>query len=306
VTLYEGSDVTPSTLISITAIAGQTVPLDSAASLFLGNRLARDRDFAGWIDDFRFYTGAGDSSFVESVRQAAVGPAGLTAVPGNNQVILTWNALLGVTSYNIKRSTVSGGSYTTISTPGTVTGTSYTDSTAFNGTTYFYVISAATSISEASETANSATEVSVVTGCTAPATPTAGYNSPLYAGMTLNLTASTVPGATYNWTGPNGFTATNQNPSIASASTSDSGDYNVTVTVGDCTSSPGTTTVTVNPPASVSIQQQLNGSLIFNWPYGTLQSATNIIGPWNDIIGATSPYTNTSAVSQQFFRIQLQ
>jgi hypothetical protein len=305
VTLYEGTDVTPATLISTTAAAGQTIPLGSAASLFLGNRLDRARCFAGWIDDFRFYTGAGDSSFVESVRQSASGPSGLTAVPGNNHVSLSWNPLLGAASYNIKRSAVSGGPYAVISSAGTVTGTNYIDSMATNGATYYYVVSAATSISTAAETANSSTEAGVTLPMLPPA-PTASYNSPLYAGMTLYLTASTVPGAIYSWTGPNGFTSANQNPSIVNTSTNASGIYSVTATVGGLTSSPGTTIITVNPPASVSIQQQLDGSLIFNWPYGTLQSATNLFGPWNDIIGATSPYTNTPAVSQQFFRIKLQ
>jgi len=305
VTLYEGSDQNSATLISTTAAAGQTVNLDSTAALFLGNRPARNRCFAGWIDDFRVYTGWGDASFVESVRQAAAGPAGLTAVAGNNQVTLTWNALLGATSYNVKRSTVSGGPYTTISTVGTVTGTSYVDSTAVGGTTYYYTVSAATSIGGASETANSATEVRVVTGCAPPAAPTVGYNSPIYAGMALNLTASSVAGATYSWTGPNGFTSTNQNPSIANVTITATGDYSVTVTVGSCTSAPATVTVTVNPPATVSFQA-LNGSLILDWPYGTLQSATNVTGPWNDMIVAMSPYTNVPSQSQEFFRIQLQ
>src|ERR1019366_3086680 len=89
VMLYEGTDLTPATLISTTAVAGQTVPFGSIASLDIGNRLDRGRDFAGWIDDFRFYTGAGDLSFVESVRQAAAGPAGLTGLAGNNQAALT-------------------------------------------------------------------------------------------------------------------------------------------------------------------------------------------------------------------------
>ena len=221
------------------AAAGQTVTLDSTAALFLGNRPARDRCFAGWIDDFRVYTGSGDASFVESVRQSSAGPAGLTAMPGNNQVTLTWNPLLGATSYNVKRSTVSGGPYTTISTPGTVTGTSYVDSTAVGGMTNYYVVSAATSLGETSETANSATEVSVVIACAPPAAPTVGYNSPIYAGMTLNLTASTVAGATYSWAGPDGFTSTNQNPSIANVTTTAAGDYSVTVTVGGCSFSAG-------------------------------------------------------------------
>ncbi len=305
VTLYEGSDQNSVTLISTTAAAGQTVNLDSTAALFLGNRPARNRCFAGWIDDFRVYTGWGDASFVESVRQASAGPSGLTAVPGINQVALTWNALLGATSYNVKRSTVSGGPYTTISTAGTVTGTSYVDSTALGGTTYYYTVSAATSIGAASETANSATEARAAAGCAPPAAPTVGYNNPIYAGMTLNLTASTVGGATYSWTGPNGFTSTNQNPSIANATIAAAGDYSVTVTVGSCTSSPATVTVTVNPPTTVSVQA-LNGSLVLDWPYGTLQSATNLSGPWSNMIAAIPPYTNAPGQSQEFFRIQLQ
>ncbi len=67
-------------------------------------------------------------------------PAGLTATPGNAQVSLGWTASAGATGYNVKRSTTSGGSYSTIA-PG-VTATSYTDMTAANGTTYYYVVSA--------------------------------------------------------------------------------------------------------------------------------------------------------------------
>ena len=304
ITLYEGTDATPVALISTTAAANLTVPLGNAASLFLCNRLDRARCFAGWFDDFRFYLGGGDSSFVESVRQSAAGPAGLSATPGNNQVALTWNALPGAASYNIKRSTVSGGPYTTISTPGAVTGTSYTDSTAVNGTTYYYVVSAATLISPAGETANSPTEARA-TLPTPPPPPVASYNNPMYAGMTLYLSASTVAGATYNWTGPNGFTSASQNPSIIKADPSASGTYSVTATVGGLTSSPGTVTVTVNPPLVFSVQMMSSG-FILNWPYGTLQSATNILGPWTNVNGANSPFTNTPAGPEGFYRIQLQ
>ncbi len=253
IALYQGTDLIPAALISTTTNVGQTVPLGSAASLFLCNRLARDRDFVGWVDDFRFYTGAGDLSFVESIRQAAAGPAGLTAMPGSHQVGLTWNVLPGATGYNIKRSITSGGPYTTISTSGNVTGTNYIDSTALNGTTYYYVISAATSISKASETANSPMEVSATPVAGLPPAPTAGYNNPMYAGMTLYLTASTIPGAVYNWTGPNGFASTNQNPFITNAAANVSGAYSVTATADGFTSSPGTIIVTVNPPLTVSI-----------------------------------------------------
>jgi fibronectin type 3 domain-containing protein len=69
-------------------------------------------------------------------------PTGLTGTPDNNQVTLNWAAASGAASYNVKRSTVNGGSYTTI---GTSTGTSYTDTTAANGNIYYYVVSAVSS-----------------------------------------------------------------------------------------------------------------------------------------------------------------
>jgi hypothetical protein len=46
-------------------------------------------------------------------------------------------------------------------------------------------------------------------------------------------------------------------------------------------------------------------SLIIAWtrPY-TLQSVTNIPGPFNDLTIATSPFTNTNTLPQQFFRLR--
>ena len=80
-----------------------------------------------------------------------------------------------------------------------------------------------------------------------PSTPTAGNNGPVCAGSTLSLTASAVSGATYSWAGPNGFTSTDQNPTVsASATAAMGGEYSVTATIGSCTSPVGKTTVVVN------------------------------------------------------------
>jgi fibronectin type 3 domain-containing protein len=89
-------------------------------------------------------------------------PTGVTAVPGNAQVALSWTAASGATSYHVKRSTTSGSGYTQIAAP---TVTNFTDATVTNGTKYFYVVSA---VNAAGESANSA-EVSATPS--APATP---------------------------------------------------------------------------------------------------------------------------------------
>ena len=138
-----------------------------------------------------------------------------------------------------------------------------------------------------------------------PEAPTASNNSPISAGMTLNLTASTVAGATYSWTGPNGFVSSVQNPSILNASTNGSGLFNVTVQIAGCTSAPGTTLATIAPPARVSVLP-LAGNVILSWPSGILQSSSNLNGPWGDVSGATSPRTNPAARAQEFYRLKLQ
>jgi thermitase len=75
-------------------------------------------------------------------------PTNLTATAGNAQVTLNWqpgSASLYMT-YNVKRSTASGGPYQTIATG--VTNTSYIDTDVINGTTYFYVVTASATTAE--------------------------------------------------------------------------------------------------------------------------------------------------------------
>ncbi len=74
---------------------------------------------------------------------------------------------------------------------------------------------------------------------------TTGSNSPVCNGSALNLNATTVTGATYQWSGPNNYTSTMQNPTVSPvASPSLAGDYTLTVSVAGCTDT-DLTTVTV-------------------------------------------------------------
>ncbi|HTB83305.1 MAG TPA: MBG domain-containing protein [Candidatus Sulfotelmatobacter sp.] len=117
-------------------------------------------------------------------------PTGLGATPGTNQVALSWTASAGASSYNVKRSTLSGSEVTITN----VTTTSYTDSTAVKFTQYFYVVSA---LSGYGEGANSSEVAATPTGSYGPT----DYESFNYAlGTLANNTPSTGTGFTGNWT----------------------------------------------------------------------------------------------------------
>jgi len=85
-------------------------------------------------------------------------PANLVATPGSNATVrLTWAASAGATNYIVRRSTVSGSSYAQV---GSTASTTFADAGLSNGTTYYYVVAAAGTVSES---ANSS-EVSAMPG----------------------------------------------------------------------------------------------------------------------------------------------
>jgi len=98
--------------------------------------------------------GASANSAEISAITVPAAPTGLTTTAGNGQVALSWNASTGATSYTVLRATSPGGPYTTLATG--VTGTSYTDTTALPGWTYYYAVSAGDS-SGLSQSSTSAT-----------------------------------------------------------------------------------------------------------------------------------------------------
>src|SRR5262249_12045548 len=116
-------------------------------------------------------------------------PIGLMANVGNARVALSWSAGAG-TSYNVKRSLISGGPYTTIAN---VASNNFTDTTVVNNRTYYYLVSA---VNAQGEGANSV--------------PTAVGTIPMAAWFKADAITNVVDGATVSvWpdASGNGFNA---------------------------------------------------------------------------------------------------
>src|SRR4051794_9540005 len=71
---------------------------------------------------------------------AAASPTGLTAVALGASVDLAWQPVAGVTNYNVYRGTTATSVTTLVSPVGGVAATGFTDTSAPNGTTFFYVV----------------------------------------------------------------------------------------------------------------------------------------------------------------------
>ncbi|HWX21681.1 MAG TPA: DUF5010 domain-containing protein [Candidatus Binatia bacterium] len=146
-------------------------------------------------------------------------PTGLAALAGYAQVTLSWSTSLNATSYNVNRSTTSGGPYSVIASG--VTSTGYTNTGLANGTTYYYVVSATNALgqsgnsAEVSATPNPVPVPNVPTGLTALAGAgqvalswSASSNAASYnvkrsttSGGPYSLAATNVTGLAYTDTG---------------------------------------------------------------------------------------------------------
>ena len=96
--------------------------------------------------------GAGESAYSNVVSGKVVvtpKPAAPVVKIGNSSTsgkpVLTWNAVSGATSYKVYRATSQNGTYSLL---GTVTATSYTNTGAKAGTTYYYKVKAVNSVGE--------------------------------------------------------------------------------------------------------------------------------------------------------------
>ncbi len=123
--------------------------------------------------------------------------------------------------------------------------------------------------------------------------PLASNNSPICAGQSLNLSVN--EGVSWNWTGPNGFSTSIQNPIISNVTENASGIYSVTVTdMNGCTAATQTTVtlklssiaaIGINGNTDVCLGQTttlyVNGGALgqdANWIWYSGACGTNYIG----------------------------
>jgi fibronectin type 3 domain-containing protein len=106
--------------------------------------------------------------------QVPAAVSGLTASAGNAEVTVSWAATAAATGYHVKRSQTNGGPYTLVASPATTT---VTDTGLANGTTYYYVVSAADSAGDGANSSQVA------------ATPKAA--------AAVNVTVTVTPGKTH-------------------------------------------------------------------------------------------------------------
>lgn len=209
------------------------------------------------------------------VNQINCTPCSLTV--GNNGPLCAGSTL------NLTASTVAGATYMW-------TGPNGFSSTLQNPSIPFVTTLASgtyTCVATQASSCNSCTATTTVVVNPIPATPAPTNDGPICSGNTLNLSTAAVAGATYNWTGPAGFSSSVQNPSVAGVTAINGGNYSVTVTVNGCTSAAGVTSVIVkntpNPPIAGSNSPICEGS--------------NLILTANNIAGATYSWTGPSGFS---------
>lgn len=167
------------------------------------------------------------------------------------------------------------------------TGTPSSFSGATPGAITFNTAGSPTISVTAANSCGSVTQSTGLTVASAPGAPVVPASISVCENGNINLTASTIVGATYSWTGPGGFTSSLQNPVITSATSANAGTYTVSASVGGCNGPSASTTVTivtapvvnVTPvPATIcqgdNIVLTANGASTYVWSPGTGLSGT--------------------------------
>ncbi len=120
-------------------------------------------------------------------------------------------------------------------------------------------------------------------------------NSPLCYGQNIELNAN--GGTSYSWTGPNGFTSTQQNPVISNANASHSGQYTCTILGGGCDDTVSINIIvndTTAPTPTITNLPTINGdcnTIITTIPTATDNCAGNITATTTSPLSYSVPGT---------------
>lgn len=113
--------------------------------------------------------------------------------------------------------------------------------------------------------------------------PEVSSNSPVCVGSDIAFTSSTISGATYQWTGPNGFTSNEQNPVIPNATQTNAGEYSLIVTNSNgCSSMITSINIKVKDILEWTGDENTNWNNTANWSCNSLPTLeTNVLIPEN-------------------------
>ncbi|MGL2967323.1 gliding motility-associated C-terminal domain-containing protein [Flavobacterium sp. XGLA_31] len=144
------------------------------------------------------------------------------------------------------------GTWTVISNNTTINGSDWNSATAATGVYQFrYKVTGNCNLTDEA--------IVTVTIKEIPEAPIVGTLPLICSGQDINLAVTPVPGVSYQWTGPNNFSATGQNPTIANASPTDNGTYTVKATKSNCVSESGSVEVVVQPQPQFVLEAQCSG-----------------------------------------------
>lgn len=132
-----------------------------------------------------------------------------------------------------------------------------------------------------------------------PNAPVPGSNSPVCSGDSIFLTASTINGASYAWTGPNGYSSSLQNPFLANVSSSNAGSYSVTATVNGCTSPAANTSVTVNTTPNAPVAGSNSPVIVGDSIHLTASTVAGATYSWSGPNAFSSTMQNPSIANGQ-------
>ncbi|MBW7912939.1 MAG: T9SS type A sorting domain-containing protein [Taibaiella sp.] len=142
-----------------------------------------------------------------------------------------------------------------------------------------------------------------------PANVVASANTPLCAGDTLKLNASSsTSGLSWTWAGPGSYSVSTQNPVRLNTTTAMSGDYIVTADLNGCTAK-DTVTVTVQPqPNAVTLSTSSPGcsgdTLYLNSTTSSTGASYNWVGPNSFSANTQNSYiANSTTAATGWYRM---